>query len=184
MGVFVLESSLIKENNRTFSLEINSVVDIAQSILSKRKYCAINSQGNEEKPLIEILKIATLAGGARPKMVIAYYEIKGEVVSGQTNAPLGFEHWLIKLEGVSDVQLGRSIGYCRVEMAYFNMAIDCGIAMMPSRLLEENGRAHFMTKRFDRKGGQIKHHIQTFCAIKHFDFNLVNSFSYSICFKL
>ena len=63
------------------------------------------------------------------------------------------------------------------------MATASGIEMMPSRLYEENGRAHFMTKRFDRDGGEIKHHIQTFCALKHFDYNLVNSFSYEQLFQ-
>jgi len=107
----------------------------------------------------------------------------GEVKSGQTAAPKGFEHWLIKLDGVSDIQLGATKGYGRVEMAYYNMARACGIQMMPSMLLEENGRAHFMTKRFDREDGDVKHHIQTFCAIKHFDFNAVNSFSYEQLFQ-
>jgi serine/threonine-protein kinase HipA len=127
--------------------------------------------------------IGTSAGGARPKAVIAYNEETGEVKSGQTNSQKGFEHWLIKLDGVSDVQLGASKGYGRVEMAYHNMAVACGINMMPSILKEENGRAHFMTKRFDRSGGATKHHIQTFCAIKHFDYNQVTSYSYEQLFQ-
>ncbi len=76
---------------------------------------------------MEILRIGTSAGGARPKAIIAYNETTGEVRSGQTNAPNGFEHWLLKLDGVSDVQLGSSHGYGRVEMAYYNMAKACGI---------------------------------------------------------
>ncbi|MDA3821128.1 MAG: HipA domain-containing protein, partial [Bacteroidales bacterium] len=84
---------------------------------------------------------------------------------------------------VSNVQLGSNRGYGTVEMAYYNMAKACGIEMMPSRLLEENGRAHFMTKRFDREGFEAKHHVQTFCALKHFDYNLVNSFSYEQLFQ-
>ncbi|HCF80935.1 MAG TPA: toxin HipA, partial [Porphyromonadaceae bacterium] len=106
----------------------------------------------EEKAMREILKIGTSAGGARPKAVIAYNEKTGEVRSGQTRAPEGFEHWLLKLDGVSEVQLGATHGYGRVEYAYYLMALDCGIEMMPCRLLEENGRAHFMTRRFDREG--------------------------------
>jgi serine/threonine-protein kinase HipA len=152
-------------------------------MLAKRESFAANLQKEEEKAVIEILKIGTSAGGARPKAIIAYNKKTGEVKSGQTKAPNGFEHWLIKLDGVSDVQLGASRGYGRVEMAYYRMATACGIEMMPSILLEENGRAHFMTKRFDREGGEIKHHIQTFCALKHFDFNLVNSFSYEQLFQ-
>jgi serine/threonine-protein kinase HipA len=89
----------------------------------------------------------------------------------------------LKLDGVSDVQLGATTGYGRVEMAYYNMAVACGVDMMPSMLLEENGRAHFMTKRFDREGGDSKHHIQTLCAINHYDFNAVTSFSYEQLFQ-
>jgi len=183
MGALEFEPTTIKENKQTFSVEINSLVDIAQKMLSKRQSFQTNLQKEEEKAVMEILKIGTSAGGARPKAVIAYNEKTGEVKSGQTKAPDGFEHWLIKLDGVSDVQLGASKGYGRVEMAYYNMASACGINMMPSHLLEENERAHFMTKRFDREGGEIKHHIQTFCALKHFDFNLVNSFSYEQLFQ-
>jgi serine/threonine-protein kinase HipA len=183
MGALEFEPITFRENKRSFSIEMESLVDIAQKILSGREAFTANLQKDEEKAVLEILKIGTSAGGARPKAVIAYNEKTGEVKSGQTKAPNGFEHWLIKLDGVSDVQLGVSKGYGRVEMAYYNMAIACGIEMMPSRLLEENGRAHFMTRRFDREGGDIKHHIQTFCALKHFDFNLVTSFSYEQLFQ-
>ncbi len=183
MGALEFEPATFLENKRTFSIEMDSLVDIAKKILSNREAFSTNIQKDEEKAVLEILKIGTSAGGARPKAVIAYNEKTGEVKSGQTKAPNGFEHWLIKLDGVSDVQLGITKGYGRVEMAYYNMAVACGIEMMPSRLMEENGRAHFMTKRFDRAGGDIKHHIQTFCAIKHFDYNLITSFSYEQLFQ-
>jgi serine/threonine-protein kinase HipA len=183
MGALEFEPTTFMENKRTFSIEMDSLVDIAQKILSGREAFTTNLHKDEERAMLEILKIGTSAGGARPKAVIAYNEKTGEVRSGQTRAPNGFEHWLIKLDGVSDVQLGVSKGYGRVEMAYYNMALACGIEMMPSRLLEENGRAHFMTRRFDRDGGDIKHHIQTFCALKHFDYNLISSFSYEQLFQ-
>jgi serine/threonine-protein kinase HipA len=183
MGALEFEPSSIKENKNTFSVEIDSLVDIAQKMLYQRASFNTNLLKEEEKAVVEMLKIGTSAGGARPKAVIAYNETTGEVKSGQTKAPNGFEHWLIKLDGVSDVQLGASKGYGRVEMAYYNMAKDCGINMMPSALLEENDRAHFMTKRFDREGNNTKHHVQTFCAINHFDFNLVQSFSYEQLFQ-
>ncbi len=183
MGALEFEPTSIKESTVTFDIEINSLVDTARKILSNRESFNTNLQKDEGKAVMEILKIGTSAGGARPKAVIAYNEKTGVVKSGQTKAPSGFEHWLIKLDGVSDVQLGASKGYGRVEMAYYNMAIACGIDMMPSKLLEENGRAHFMTKRFDREGGDTKHHIQTFCALKHFDFNLLTSFSYEQLFQ-
>jgi len=183
MGALEFEPVIIKENKRTFSVEIDSLVDIAQQMLSKREGFTTNLKKDDEKAMMEILKIGTSAGGARPKAVIAYNKKSGEVKSGQTNAPKGFEQWLIKLDGVSDVQLGATKGYGRVEMAYYNMATACGIDMMPSKLLEENNRAHFMTKRFDREGNNTKHHIQSFCALKHFDFNLVTSFSYEQLFQ-
>ncbi len=183
MGALEFEPSSIKEHKNTFAIEIESMVDLAQRMLYQRNSFGANLQIEEEKAVMDILKIGTSAGGARPKAVIAYNEKTGEVKSGQTKAPQGFEHWLIKLDGVSDVQLGTSKGYGRVEMAYYLMATECGIDMMPSTLLEENGRAHFMTKRFDRIGSDTKHHIQTFCALKHFDFNLVNSFSYEQLFQ-
>ncbi|MES2688879.1 MAG: type II toxin-antitoxin system HipA family toxin [Bacteroidota bacterium] len=183
MGALEFEPLTLKENKHTFSVEIESLVDMARNMLSQKKAFTANLQAEEEKAVMEILRIGTSAGGARPKAVIAYNEKTGEVKSGQAGAPKGFGHWLIKLDGVSDVQLGQSKGYGRVEMAYYNMAVACGIEMMPSRLLEENGRAHFMTRRFDREAGSVKHHMQTFCALKHFDYNQVTSFSYEQLFQ-
>jgi len=183
MGALAFEPTFFKENKTTFSIELDSLVAIAQKMLSQREPFNTNLQKEEEKAVMELLKIGPSAGGARPKAVIAYNEKTGEVKSGQTKASKGFAHWLIKLDGVSDLQLGASKGYGRVEMVYFNMAKACGIEMMPSKLLEENDRTHFMTKRFDREGSETKHHIQSFCALKHFNFNLVNSFSYEQLFQ-
>lgn len=183
MGALEFEPAVFSESKRTFSIEIDGLVTMAKKVLNQRKAFNTNLNKQEEQAVREILRIGTSAGGARPKAVIAWSEKSGEVKSGQTKAPKGFEHWLIKLDGVSDVQLGSSHGYGRVEMAYYNMAVSCGIVMMPSRLLEENGRAHFMTKRFDREGNDVKHHVQTFCGLKHFDYNLVNSFSYEQLFQ-
>ena len=183
MGALEFEPATLKESNSPFSVEIDSLVDIARKMLTKKEAFVTNLQEDEEKAMLDILRIGTSAGGARPKAVIAYNEKTGDVRSGQTHVPKGFEHWLIKLDGVSDVQLGASKGFGRVEMAYCNMAVACGIDMMPSRLLEENGRAHFMTRRFDREGSTTKHHITTFCAMKHVDYNLVTSFSYEQLFQ-
>jgi serine/threonine-protein kinase HipA len=183
MGALEFEPRQLKGTQRTFKVEIQSLVDIAQKMLAKREDFNTNLQRNQENSIKEIITIGTSAGGARPKAVIAYNEKTGEVRSGQTNAPQGFEHWLIKLDGVSDVQVGETQGYGRVEMAYYLMAKACGIEMMESKLLEENGRAHFMTKRFDREGSSTKHHIQTWCAMSHFDFNEVTSYSYEQLFQ-
>jgi serine/threonine-protein kinase HipA len=183
MGALEFEPAVWKESKKTFSVEVDALVDVAKNMLSKKEAFSTNLEADGNNAVSELLRIGTSAGGARPKAVIAYNEKTGEVRSGQTNAPKGFEHWLLKLDGVSDVQLGTTHGYGRVEMAYYNMATACGITMMPSRLLEENGRAHFMTKRFDRESGSTKHHIQTFSALKHFDYNSVMSFSYEQLFQ-
>ncbi len=183
MGALEFEPATIPQHQQTFTVEMDGLVELAQRMLSNRENFITHLNRDDEKSMMEILRIGTSAGGARPKAVIAFNEKTGEVKSGQTKVPKGFEHWLIKLDGVSDIQLGASTGYGRVEMAYYQMALACGIDMMPSKLLEEHGRAHFMTKRFDREEDNTKHHIQTFCAMKHFDFNLVNSYSYEQLFQ-
>jgi serine/threonine-protein kinase HipA len=183
MGALEFEPIIGNNSNRAERLEISSLVEAAQDILSERSSLDTNISADKKKALKEIIKVGTSAGGARPKAIIAFNQKSGEVRSGQTNAPSGFEHWLIKLDCSGDLQLNDSKDWGRIEMAYYNMAIDSGIDMMESRLLEENGRAHFMTKRFDREGSRIKHHIQTFCAMKHYDYNETNSFSYEQLFQ-
>jgi serine/threonine-protein kinase HipA len=183
MGALEFEPTQLKSTKKSFQVEINSLVDLAQRMLDKRDGFETNLSDDEQQAVMEVLKIGTSAGGARPKAIITYNKKTGQVRSGQTSSPKGFEHWLIKLDGVSDAQFGESKGYGRIEMAYYNMAKDCGVKMMESELLEENGRAHFMTKRFDREKGSIKHHIQTFCAMQHYDFNEVRSYSYEQLFQ-
>jgi serine/threonine-protein kinase HipA len=183
MGALEFEPVQPKPKNTSTKIELGSLIEIAEEILSGRKDFTTNLSEGEEKALFEILKIGSSAGGARAKALIAYNEETGEVRSGQASAPKGFEHWLIKFDGVSDSQFGASMGYGRVEKAYYDMAIEAGIQMMESILLEENGRAHFMTKRFDREHGKGKIHVQTFCAIRHYDSNEVNLYSYEKLFE-
>lgn len=183
MGALEFRPLVLKEVRRSVIIEVESLVDTAKELLQQKSDFTTHFGEDQGQAMTEILRIGTSAGGARPKAVIAFNPASDEVRSGQASAPKGFEHWMIKLDGVSDVQLGSTHGYGRVEMAYYLMALDCGIDMMPCRLLEENGRAHFMTRRFDREDGYVKHHIQTFCAMKHFDFNLTGSFSYEQLFQ-
>lgn len=120
--------------------------------------------------LENIIRVGTSAGGARAKAVIAWNPDTEEVRSGQFDVEPGFEHWLLKFDGVGkDAELGASGDYGRIEYAYSRMAGAAGVEMAPCRLLHENGRAHFMTKRFDRDGN-TKHHVQTLCAMQHLDF--------------
>lgn len=183
MGALEFQPSQFKANTRAFDIEVDSLVNISQKILQTREGFETNFNKDEQQAISDILKIGTSAGGARPKAIIAYNEKTGQVKSGQTNAPKGFEHWLIKLDTVSDVQFGESTGFGKIEMAYYLMAKACEIEMMECRLMEENGRAHFMTKRFDRQDGDTKHHIQTLCAMQHYDFNQITSFSYEQLFQ-
>lgn len=183
MGALEYFPALFNSHERSQKLELQNLVTTAQKILTQRKSFKSKLSPSEKDNIQDLIKIGTSAGGARPKAVIAYNEKTNEVRSGQVEAASGFKHWLIKLDGVSNVQLGKSHGFGRVEMAYYNMAKDCGITMMPSRLIEEDGRAHFMTQRFDREDRNIKNHIQTFCAIKHFDYNYITSFSYEQLFQ-
>jgi serine/threonine-protein kinase HipA len=183
MGAIEFEPSEPKVADASTRIEINELVKVANDILSGRQDFAANLSENEEKALLDILKIGTSAGGARAKAVIAFNPDTREVRSGQVVAPKGFSHWLIKFDGVTDTQIGETKGYGRVEMAYHLMARDAGIEMAECRLMEEHGRAHFMTRRFDREPGRGKIHMQSFFAMQHVDFNDVASYSYEQLFE-
>lgn len=183
MGALEFEPAQLKAGKNTFAIEISGLVDMAKKMLLDRKAFEANLSKDEQRAMQEILKIGTSAGGARPKALVAYNKETGEIRSGQTIAPKGFEHWLLKLDGVSGVQFDESFGWGRVEYAYYLMAKECQIDMMDCELLEENGRAHFMTKRFDREGNNIKHHIQTLYGTQHFDYNDMYAYSYEQVFQ-
>jgi serine/threonine-protein kinase HipA len=137
------------------------------------------------KALRQLIAVGTSAGGARPKAVVAINATTDEIRSGQVPADAGFEHWIVKLDGVgNDLDLGASGGYGRIEYAYHLMARAAGIEMMECRLLEEGGRAHFMTRRFDRplRGGKV--HCQTLCALGHLDFRQIGAHDYAQLFDM
>ncbi len=183
MGALEFEPSEPKITGHSIKLEMNELIDITSKILSGRQAFLTNLQPDQEKALQAILKIGTSAGGARAKALIEFNKETKEIRSGQANAPKGFDHYLIKFDGIEDEQFGTSRGYGRVEMAYYKMAVDAGIEMMESELLEENGRAHFMTKRFDRVQGKGKIHVQSFCAMRHYDFKDIDIYSYEDLFE-
>ena len=183
MGALEFEPVTPKSADVATNVEISSLIAIASTILNNRQEFSTKLNKGEEKALLDILKIGTSAGGARAKALIAYNEETKEVRSGQTDAPKGFEQWLIKFDGVHDSQFGETYGYGRVEMAYHLMAVDCGIEMTECRLLEEHDRAHFMTKRFDRAQSGQKLHVQTWCALSHLDFQNVGVYSYEQLFQ-
>lgn len=169
-------------------LRVDLLVELANEVLSEREqFVAELSQDPGEEEMRAILAIGTSAGGARPKAVIAYSEQTGQVRSGQAQVPDGFAHWLLKFDGVAasgDHGLRDPQGWGAVEYAYWRMARAAGIAMTESRLLEENGRRHFMTRRFDRPDGGGKLHVQTVAALEHVDYNQPGIYSYEQAFVL
>lgn len=183
MGALEFEPPLDTKKEGAVDIDIKSLVEIAQQILSQRKKFSANIRKDTRKGIEDIIRVGSSAGGARAKAIIAYNEKTGKVKSGQVDAPKGFEHWLIKFDGVTNKQLGDPGGYGRIELAYYYMATDCGIEISESRLLEENGRAHFMTKRFDRIGAKEKLHVQTLCGIQHYDFSMVGAYAYEQVFQ-
>ena len=139
----------------------------------------IDSDQLAKAALAQIIQVGTSAGGARAKAAIAWNPATDEIRPGQFEVESGFEHWLLKFDGMgADRELGGSQDYGRIEYAYSLMARAAGIAMSPCRLLEENGRAHFMSRRFDRDGNR-KHHLQSLCAMAHLDYKQKASHDYS-----
>ena len=168
------------------AIQIAELVALASEILSQQQGLATSFQGPErEEALQTILRVGTSAGGARAKALIVWNASTGEVRSGQLEAPPGFSHWLLKFDGVSgnkDRELEDPQGYGLIELAYSRMARAAGITMTDCRLLEENGRQHFMTRRFDRDHAGNKLHMQSLGALAHFDYNEPGSYSYEQAF--
>jgi serine/threonine-protein kinase HipA len=158
------------------------LVALASENLDHRKSLRsfIGEEGSGEA-IRDILRVGTSAGGARAKAVIAWNPVTDEIRSGQVKADPGFEQWLLKFDGVSgnrDKEFEDPTGYGVIEYAYFRMATACGITMNECRLLEENGRRHFMTRRFDRPAGGEKLHLQSLGALAHFDYKLAGAYAY------
>jgi serine/threonine-protein kinase HipA len=161
-------------------LQIDKLVELASAVLSERDALRSNL-ADAGSGLTDILRVGTSAGGARAKAVIAWHPETGEVRSGQLSAAPGFESWLIKFDGVRgnrDKELEDPQGYGAIEYAYFLMARDCGIEIADCRLLEEAGRRHFMTRRFDRLQNGDKLHMQSLGALAHYDYNLAGAYAY------
>lgn len=160
-------------------IEIDKLVQLASQVLRSREKMHVSAG---ENAMQEIIKVGSSAGGARAKAVIAWNEQTGDIRSGQIEAGKGYDYWLMKFDGVSgngDKEGEDAPQYTRIEYGYYLMAGDAGIAMSDCRLYEEQGRFHFMTRRFDREaktGGKL--HMQSLGAIAHFDFNQPGVYSY------
>lgn len=163
-------------------VDVQALVELASEILTKRNGLQGSfAPADREDSLQDILRVGTSAGGARAKAIIAWNPETDEVHSGQVKAGQGFSYWLLKFDGVSgnkDKELEDPAGYGLIEYAYYKMALVAGIDMKECRLLKENGRSHFMTRRFDRTDAGRKIHMQSLCAIEHFDFKKAGAYSY------
>jgi serine/threonine-protein kinase HipA len=161
------------------AIELGKLINVArQAVLGQ-----LDSDTHTKAALAQIIQVGTSAGGARAKASVAWNAQTNELRAGQFDVEDGFEHWLLKFDGVGkDKQLGTSMDYGRIEYAYYLMAVDAGISMSECRLLEENGRAHFMTKRFDRLGN-VKLHMQSLCAMAHLDYKQKATHSYDQLFS-
>ena len=172
----------VRKATRSKKLEVAQLVDLANRVLSERENLAGRLGGEDDAEALEdILSVGTSAGGARAKAVLAWNRDTGEFRSGQVKVDEGYEHWLLKFDGVSnnrDKELADPQGFGKIEYAYYLMATAAGIDMSECRLHHEGGRSHFMTRRFDRDERGRKVHMQSLGAIQHFDFNDPASYSY------
>lgn len=165
-------------------IEIDSLVEVAKEALSKKEEFGANLDIDRKAAIAEILRLGTSAGGQRAKAIIAYNKDTGEVRSGQVPASEGFDYYLIKLDGVSaEAGFKETENFGRLEYSFSLLAKECGIEMTDCSLIEENGRAHFLTKRFDRANGE-KIHMQTLCGMAHYDFRLRRAYSYEQAFNV
>jgi len=182
MGALEFAPAIGPRAKQTTHIEVGKLVELASEVLAHRNdlQTSFAAEGREDA-LRDILRVGTSAGGARAKAVIAWNPETNEVRSGQVKAGKGFEYWLLKFDGVSgnkDKELEDPKGYGLIEYAYYLMALDCGIGISECRLFKENGRSHFMTRRFDRPATGEKLHMQSLCALAHYDFNMAGAYSY------
>jgi serine/threonine-protein kinase HipA len=182
-GVGALEFHPLRgpRTRTTTAIELAELVGAARSALTGRT----TSPDEITDALSHLIAVGTSAGGARAKAVVSLNPRTGELRSGQVRADPGFEHWLLKLDGVgADLDLGDTGNFGRIEYGYHLMAQSAGIEMTPCQLLEEGGRAHFMTRRFDRLDNGEKVHVQTLCALAELDFRQIGTHDYAQLFVL
>lgn len=182
MGALEFRPTIGPRATRSRRLEVDALVELASEVLTSRnRLHATFDEDTSESAMADILRVGTSAGGARAKAVIAWNPETNEVRSGQVPVEEGFEHWILKFDGVHgnrDRELDDPQGYGAIEYAYYLMATAAGIDMEECRLFEENGRRHFMTRRFDRDRHGGKRHMQSLCALAHYDYNLPGAYSY------
>ena len=184
MGALEFEPAMDITYDPNALFEIDSLVKVASDALTEKTSFGVNLNDDKKAAIAEILRLGTSVGGQRAKAIIAYNKETGEVRSGQVEAPAGFNYYLIKLDGVSATVGFKATGnHGRLEYSFYKLAKACGIEMTDCSLIEENGRAHFLTQRFDRNNGK-KIHLQTLCGMAHFDYRIHRAYSYEQAFNV
>lgn len=184
MGALEFEPAMDVPYNRDVNIELDSLVEVASEALAEKEAFGANLEEDKKAAIAEIVRLGTSAGGQRAKAIIAYNKETGEVRSGQIDVPKGFDYYLIKLDGVTaEVGFRETQNFGRLEYSFSRLVKECGIEMSDCSLIEENGRAHFLTKRFDRVDGE-KVHMQTLCGIAHYDYRMLRSYSYEQAFNV
>lgn len=184
MGALEFEPAMDITYDPNALFEIDSLVKVARDALTEKTAFGVNLNDDKKAAIAEILRLGTSAGGQRAKAIIAYNKETGEVRSGQVEAPAGFNYYLIKLDGVNATVGFKATGnHGRLEYSFYKLAKACGIEMTDCSLIEENGRAHFLTQRFDRNNGK-KIHLQTLCGMAHFDYRIHRAYSYEQAFNV
>lgn len=183
MGALEYEPAqeLISDSN---SLDIDALTKLASDILSEKENFRIEKN---DAMMAQLMECGSSVGGARAKTLIAWNPKNNDIRSGQIAAGDGYEYWILKFDNIKNNRdkdlTPDDAEYTRIEYAYYLMAQAAGIDMNECRLCMENGAAHFMTRRFDRKveNGE-KIHMQTLCALAHMDFNSPRIYSYEEAF--
>lgn len=184
MGALEFEPAMDAPYSTDVRIELDSLVEVTSEALSEKEDFGANLEEDKKAAIAEIVRLGTSAGGQRAKAIIAYNPLTGEVRSGQIEAPEGFDYYLIKLDGVTaEAGFRETQNFGRLEYSFYRLVNECGIKMSDCSLIEENGRAHFLTKRFDRQNGE-KIHMQTLCGIAHYDYCNPRSYSYEQAFNV
>lgn len=184
MGALEFEPAMDAPYSPDVRIELDSLVEVTSEALSEKEDFGANLEEDKKAAIAEIVRLGTSAGGQRAKAIIAYNPLTGEVRSGQIEAPEGFDYYLIKLDGVTaEAGFRETQNFGRLEYSFYRLVNECGIKMSDCSLIEENGRAHFLTKRFDRQNGE-KIHMQTLCGIAHYDYCNPRSYSYEQAFNV
>jgi serine/threonine-protein kinase HipA len=173
-GMGALEYQPSVEIPKTATINIDEIVEVLNKVLDLKN--ETSQETLSDIALLNIFKIGTSAGGARPKILISENKESGKIIPGDIEYSDAYNHYLVKL------CMGEEWGYNKekIEYAYYLLAQEVGIQMMPSKLIENK---HFATLRYDRQNGE-KQHVLTVSGLTGWDFKKPDNASYENVFKL